>query len=594
MIINGTYQYTSDLMALNSFIGPDCRTTSLLSLEAFSPLNQTQWTQHLTSYPDKEFSAYILAGIKSGFRIGYNRAQPLHSATTNLHSNNPSVISEYLSREVSLNRMWKYPRHCSPPGIHISPMGAIPKKNKPGKWRLIVDLSSPKGFSINDGISPELSSVSYVSLDHLASLVTSVGRGAFLVKADIKEAYRMVPIHPNDQHLLGIWWEDSVYIDRMLPFGLRSAPKIFSAIADTLQWILLQQGIKHILHYLDDFILVASSLDQAHSDKSTLITTFHHLGVPLEVSKLEGPSNCLTFLGIEVDTEALMFHLPPNKLQRLQSELSRCIHRRSITKRELQSLTGLLQFATKIIRPGRPFLRQLYVMQNIGSHPEHHVRLNSSARADILWWYLFATDWNGISMLWDIGKLLPDYNVVSDASGTWGCGAYWDGKWFHFQWPSILQSLNIAIKELIPVVVAAASFGNQWQGKLIQFTVDNMAVVHVLNSTYSKDPHLMALIRILVFIAARCDFWFVAKHIEGQANTIADDLSRNNMVHFFTQVPQARLFTPPPIPDALVDLLGSQHLDWTSTSWIKLFGSTINQVCPPQPTRLTKQPNANT
>ena len=271
-------------------------------------------------------------------------------------------------------------------------MGAIPKKNKPGKWHLIVDLSSPKGFSINDGISPELSSVSYVSLDHLASLVTSVGRGAFLVKADIKEAYRMVPIHPNDQHLLGIWWEDSVYIDRMLPFGLRSAPKIFSAIADTLQWILIQQGIKHILHYLDDFILVASSLDQAHSDKSTLITTFHHLDVPLEVSKLEGPSNCLTFLGIEVDTEALMFRLPPNKLQRLQSELSRCIHRHSITKRELQSLTGLLQFATKIIRPGRPFLKQLYAMQNIGSHPEHHVRLNSSARADILWWYLFATN----------------------------------------------------------------------------------------------------------------------------------------------------------------------------------------------------------
>ena len=69
---------------------------------------------------------------------------------------------------------------------------------------MIVDLSSPKGFSIYDGISPELSSMSYVSLDHLASIVTSVGKGALLVKADIKEAYCMVPIHPNDQHLLGI------------------------------------------------------------------------------------------------------------------------------------------------------------------------------------------------------------------------------------------------------------------------------------------------------------------------------------------------------------------------------------------------------
>ena len=82
-----------------------------------------------------------------------------------------------------------------------------------------------KGISYGwENFSPELSSVSYVSLDNLASLVTSVGRGALLVKADIKEAYRMVPIHPSDQHLLEIQWEDSIYIDRMLPLGLCSAP----------------------------------------------------------------------------------------------------------------------------------------------------------------------------------------------------------------------------------------------------------------------------------------------------------------------------------------------------------------------------------
>ena len=75
----------------------------------------------------------------------------------------------------------------------------------------------------------------------------------------------------------------------------------------------------------------------------------------------------------------------------------------------------------------------------------------------------------------------------------------------------------------------------------------DMAVVHVLNATYSKDPHLMHVIRILVFIAAHANFWFIARHIEGWANTIVDDLSHNNMVHFFTQVLQARLFTLPPI-----------------------------------------------
>ena len=93
------------------------------------------------------------------------------------------------------------------PKIHLSPLGAILKKHKPGKWRLIVDLSFPAGASINDGISAEWSSVSYVSIYHLSSLVNSTGRGAFLVKADIKEAYSMLPIHPEDQALLGGRWE---------------------------------------------------------------------------------------------------------------------------------------------------------------------------------------------------------------------------------------------------------------------------------------------------------------------------------------------------------------------------------------------------
>ena len=126
-------------------------------------------------------------------------------------------------------------RHIArPQGIHLSPIGAIPKKHKPGKWRLIMDLSSPAGSSVNDDISSEWSSICYVSIDFLLSLVVEAGKGSTLVKADIKEAYRMLPIHPEDQGLLGIQWEGKFYTDKALPFGLRLAPKIFTAVADTL------------------------------------------------------------------------------------------------------------------------------------------------------------------------------------------------------------------------------------------------------------------------------------------------------------------------------------------------------------------------
>ena len=119
--------------------------------------------------------------------------------------------------------------------MYTSPFGVIPKKHKPGKWRLILDLSSPTGLSVNDGIDKDHCSLSYTSIDDVVKCIISQGRGAMLAKIDIKQAYRNVPVHPEDRPLLGMAWNGKVYLDKVLPFGLRSAPIIFSAIADALQ-----------------------------------------------------------------------------------------------------------------------------------------------------------------------------------------------------------------------------------------------------------------------------------------------------------------------------------------------------------------------
>ena len=134
----------------------------------------------------------------------------------------------------------------------------------------------------------------YVSIDHLSSLILSLGREALLIKADIKEAYWMVPIHPQDQWLLGVQWRGVVFIDRVLPFDLRSAPKIFSAVFNAPQWILSTKAITYSIHYLDEYIMVTNFLNKATIQKDILISTFESLGVPLEYSKLEGPSSCIS------------------------------------------------------------------------------------------------------------------------------------------------------------------------------------------------------------------------------------------------------------------------------------------------------------
>ena len=142
------------------------------------------------------------------------------------------------------------------PLVHVSPMGLVPK-NHSDKWRLIVDLSSPHDQSVNNGISANLCSLRYASVDNAVEIITSLGRSSLLAKFDQSNAYRILPVHPDDQPLLGVTWQGNVYMDRSLPFGLRSAPKIFNAVADFLAWILFCNGIQFVLHYLDDFLVIA-------------------------------------------------------------------------------------------------------------------------------------------------------------------------------------------------------------------------------------------------------------------------------------------------------------------------------------------------
>ena len=127
---------------------------------------------------------------------------------------------------------------------HINRVGVIPKPHQPGKWQLIVDLSYPEGGSVNAGIDPNLCSLTHKSVDDAVRIITRKGRGTLLAKLDLESTYRIVPLHPDDRHLLGMEWEESLYIDTALPFGLRSAPKIFDALADALLWIMGHNGVR--------------------------------------------------------------------------------------------------------------------------------------------------------------------------------------------------------------------------------------------------------------------------------------------------------------------------------------------------------------
>ena len=129
------------------------------------------------------------------------------------------------------------------PPLHINRFGVIPRGHNTGKWRLITYLSYPHNFSVNDGIDQSLYSLTYTTVDDIAETAAHLGPGTLLAKVDIESAYWLIPVHPDDRLLQAVQWVNQIFIDPMLPFGLRSAPKIFNAVADALHCHLQQSGI---------------------------------------------------------------------------------------------------------------------------------------------------------------------------------------------------------------------------------------------------------------------------------------------------------------------------------------------------------------
>ena len=262
-----------------------------------SPLIITTWERALAPHPDRAFAQYITEGLRQGFRVGFRHSAPLRSATSNMESarQHRGIIGEYLGKELSLGRMLgPFPKGAQGlPQLHINRFGIIPKGHNTGKWRLITDLSFPPSFSVNDGIDKDMVSLSYTTVDEVAA---RQGEGALLAMIDIESAYRLIPVHPDDRPLQAMRWQGRVYVDPMLPFGLRSAPKVFNAVADALCWYLHQEGIPIVRHYLDDYIIVAPpAAPQCQENLDTLDRVCRELGVSTAAHKRDCPTTCLSF-----------------------------------------------------------------------------------------------------------------------------------------------------------------------------------------------------------------------------------------------------------------------------------------------------------
>lgn len=333
--------------------------------------------------------------------------------------------------------------------------------------------------------------------------------------------------------------------------------------------------MEYIFHYLDDFIVLGppgSSDCKQYLDILERVCAL--LGVPLAAEKKDGPTWRIIFLGIIIDTMTGELSLPRDKLERLLGEVDRWAEKRWCTRKELESLIGSLQHACKVIRPGRSFLRRAISLLSVAKKPGHFIRLNKEFRSDLMWWKLFARDWNGTGIITSPDQ--QDIFLTSDASGFWGCGAWCGQDWFQLEWSPCSKGKSIAVKELIPIIIAAAIWGPHWRGKAVCARCDNSAVVAVIRSRSSKEKDLMQLLRCLWFFEASHQFHLYSRHIPGVENSLADDLSRDRLGEFLEKAGRVNA-TPSYIPPSLLQWLLSPQQDWTSQSWISQFSSFVRR-----------------
>ena len=127
----------------------------------------------------------------------------------------------------------------------------------------------------------------------------------------------------------------------------------------------------------------------------------------------------------------------------------------------------------------------------------------------------------------DVGIIKSHYvaTITSDASGTWGCGAFSSrGEWFQLEWPDSWRGLHITIQELLPIVLSVALWGGQWHDSTVRCRCDNAAVVAIVNKGTSRCDKAMQLMHSLFLFTAKYNLILSAQHIPGDDNGAADAL----------------------------------------------------------------------
>lgn len=526
-----------------------------------------------------EWFQWLSSSLRDGVRIGYTGPRNVQVFRQNNASalSEPLVVDDLLAQEVSKGFLIGpfQDRPLVSPGVYLSHVNAL-TLHKKDKYRLCIDLSGDLKGTVNFFISAEDSSVDFSTIDDVVDSTILCGSGALIAKLDLKDAYKILPVHRDDVPLLGIRWRRLYFVSVRLVFGLRSAARLFNNVSTTLVWALdrwtretlvperftscltsSKQGgpwslVKtlEMRHLLDDFIFIfIPFLELAEFVFGRLIYLFNQWGFPLNVSKTCYPASSQIVFGIGLNTILGEYFLPESKIIKGLEGL-KCVEIKgdSLTKRDMQSLIGLLAFLARALVASRTFLRRL-IDSTCGLPFAHsQVILDGGVQQDIQWWTKVLSSSSSFAMGFSPSELkLPHVHELASDSSLFACGATFKDQWFAFEFTPEMISCNtdIAVKELVALTLAVLCWGGHFRGQRLLVHCDNQVVNAAISSGTCKNRDVMLVLRFLVLHCLHLGITVSTSYIRSADNLGPDLLSRMRVRHFLDRFPDS---APQPSP----------------------------------------------
>ena len=446
------------------------------------------------------------------------------------------------------------------PVTKVSPWVVVVKG---GKTRICVDFSVVVNEHIPDA------PFDLPTFKDIEALVTP---GCYLAKYDLKDGFWALDVKEADWRLFGVQhprstgkpgWSCSYggkraeanaaqdkqhkgfRVASKLPFGYKLSPLVFCAVTESIAKVLREQyGVKCLV-FVDDFIVVAPSEMECEAAMAVVESLLDELGLIWAPHKKEGPSQCIEFLGIQVDVRVgcMCFRLPTSKRDKLHSELVELAEMvRQGTKtcqaHWLAGIVGRMGFASQVIPGSAVFMRRLWDtlapahlhfaqgqwLVKWGAKP---LKLDYSLMRDIRWWLTHLDSRNHWAMVTEVGAL--EVVMGTDASKVGGGAELalpFRQHEMAVKWSCYEQSNSINWLELCMVWWAVWRWVSIITGMMVRVHVDNTTALSVVNKGYARVPHLSEMGRRVWALCAVAQIRLRAKYKPGHLLVRPDCLSR--------------------------------------------------------------------